>query len=43
MCLDSAGSSLLHRFFSGCGQQVLLSVVCGLLIAVASLSVEHGR
>ena len=38
-----AGSLLLHGLFSNWGEQSLLSVVlCGLLIAVASLIVEHG-
>ena len=37
-----AGSSLLHGHFSSCGEWgLLLAVVCGLLIAVASLVVEH--
>ena len=38
-----AGSSLLHRLFSSCGEQGLLSVAVGrrLLIGVASLVVEH--
>ena len=32
----SAGPLLLHRLFSGCGKQGLLSEVCRLLIVVAS-------
>ena len=40
---DCAGSLLPHGLFSNWGEQSLLSVVlCGLLIAVASLIVEHG-
>ena len=36
-------SLLLCRSFSSCGRQGLLSAaVCGLLIAAASLFVEHG-
>ena len=38
-----AGSSLLHRLFSSCGEWELLFVaVWGLLTAVASLVAEHG-
>ena len=34
---------VVHRLFSGCSEQGLLFVVvCGLLIAVASLVAEHG-
>ena len=34
---------LLHRLFSSCGEQRLLSSCThGLLIAVASLAMEHG-
>ena len=37
------GSLLLHMGFSSCKEQGLpFLVVCGLLIAVASLVVEHG-
>ena len=36
-----ARSSLLHRFFSSCGEQGLLSSCAGRLIVVASLVVEH--
>ena len=37
------GPSLLHGLFSSCGERGLLSVAVGrLLIAVASLAVEHG-
>ena len=37
------GSLLLHMAFSSCGEQGLLFVaVHGLLIAVASVVVEHG-
>ena len=36
-----AGSLLLHRLFSSCCGQGLLSS-CGLLIVVASLDEEHG-
>ena len=40
---DCTGSSLLHKLFSGCGEQGLLFFVLhGLLIEVASLVVEHG-
>ena len=40
---DGTGSLLLHKLFSGCGEQgLLLFVVCGLLTVVASLVVEHG-
>ena len=39
----SAESSLLCGLFSTCGERELLSIsVCGLLIAAASLVVEHG-
>ena len=38
-----AGSLLVRGFFSSCGEQELpLAVVGGLVIVVASLSVEHG-
>ena len=34
--------SLLHRLFSSCGEEGLLSgMLCGLLIAVASLVIKH--
>ena len=38
-----AGSVLPHRLFSGCGEQGghSLVVMCGLLIAMASLVIEH--
>ena len=40
---DCIGSSLLRVAFSSCGERGLLFVaVCRLLIAVASLVVEHG-
>ena len=40
---DCAGSSLGCRLFASCGELgPLLTVVHGLLIAVASLAVEHG-
>ena len=46
MCLfifGCVGSSLLRGLFSSCGEQGLLFIVVhGLLIAVASLVVEHG-
>ena len=39
---DCAGSVLLHRLFSGCGEQgATLVVMPGLLIAMASLVMEH--
>ena len=38
---DFAGTSLMCRLFSSCGEWGLLSMVHGLLTAVASL-VEHG-
>ena len=41
--LAALGLRCCARFFSSCGERVLLFVaVCGLLIAVASLVAEHG-
>ena len=41
--LAELGLCCCTRAFSSCGEQGLLFVVvCGLLIAVASLAVEHG-
>ena len=37
-----AGSSLLCRFFSSCGQRGLSVAVRWLLVVVASLVAEHG-
>ena len=43
LCLVVLGLCCSARAFSSCGEQGLLFVVvCGLLLAVASLVVEHG-
>ena len=43
LCLTALGLHCCARAFSSCGERGLLFfAVCGLLIAVASLVVEHG-
>ena len=43
LCMAALGLCCCVRAFSSCGERGLLFIaVCGLLIAVASLVVEHG-